>query len=1463
MDIPDSATLRTTAGFTLAFWYRASDRTGSIMARPYGVDTMNTWQVEFSGTRLYFVTSDGSSNYSDGITAPSAGVWHFVALTWDGTRKRFYLNGSLRQTVTRAVSFDAHGMVIGGDYNAGSFVLPFNGYVDDVRLYNRPLSATEVTQLYTAIPGDLTPPVITAVAASAVTTSSATIAWTTDEASTTQVEYGPTTAYGSLTTLDATLATSHAQSLTGLTANTPYHYRVRSRDAAGNEAVSGDFAFTTAAPADTTAPVITAVAASAVTTSSATIAWTTDEASTTQVEYGPTTAYGSLTTLDATLATSHAQSLTGLTANTPYHYRVRSRDAAGNEAVSGDFAFVTLVPGDTTAPTIAGVTLGSVNAVSATIHWGTNEPATAQIEYGLTTAYGSVTSLDPVLETAHSQTVTGLTAGVQYHYRVKSRDAAGNESVSGDFTFDTYAGAAGSFQSSIFADNLEAPTAIQFSPDGRLFISQKNGRIRLVKNGQLLTAPFLTLTVATLGEQGLMGIAFDPSFSINGYVYVFYTAPTPAVHNRVSRFTAAGDVAVAGSEVVLLDLPAAGNANHQGGALQFGPDGKLYVSVGDAVNSANAQSLGNPFGKILRINADGTIPDDNPFHAQTTGIQRAIWAYGFRNPFTFHLDRVTGRIFVNDVGEATWEEVNELTRGANYGWPTCEGPQNTGVGVCNNAAFTYPLHAYRHGTVGEAIAGGAFYRASQFPFSYYGAFFFGDYTRGWINYLAPENQVPGINNPATTFSSVPTVVDLKVGPDGALYAASIAGDSVQRISFASTGNRAPTAVLAATPTFGSAPLTVNFSASGSSDPDLDSLTYSWNFGDGTPAATGATVNHIYSQPGPYTATLTVSDGFGGTGTASTQISVGTRPQPTITLPAVDARYSAGGTISYAGTATDAEDGALDASRFSWTITFHHDDHFHPFLGPINGATEGSFDIPQIGETSANVFYRIALTVTDSTGLTNTITRDVAPNTVTISLEANIPGLMLTLDGQPSVAPINTLGVVGVFRNLGAPSPQNVNGREYEFVSWSDGGAQTHAIPTPAASGVYTATFREVPDTNPPVISAVTSGAISSESALIAWTTNEAATTQVEYGLSTAYGSQTALETTLTTAHSQGLAGLLPGTPYHYRVRSRDAAGNEAVSGDFTFLTAPPPDVTAPILSAVTSSSITSASATISWTTDEASTTQVEYGLTTAYGSQTPLNGALVTAHSQALTGLSPTMLYHYRVRSRDAAGNEAVSGDFTFTTAAAPGIAGLVGHWTLDETTGRAAADGSGNGNNGTLTDTVIRATGANCKFGGCLQFNSNTARVDIPYSTSLNTPTGFSVAFWYRATSNTGSIIARVLGTASLNTWQVRFASGRLNAVSSNGSSTSNDGIVSPAAGSWRFVVVTWDGTTKKMYLDGALQLSVARSISFDAHGLVLGGDYNNGTFGLPYRGFIDEVRLFNRALTGAEIASLYGQTN
>ena len=234
---------------------------------------------------------------------------------------------------------------------------------------------------------------------------------------------------------------------------------------------------------------------------------------------------------------------------------------------------------------------------------------------------------------------------------------------------------------------------------------------------------------------------------------------------------------MAGSETVLMDLNDLSAAtNHNGGAIHFGSDGFLYVAVGDNANGSNAQSLSTRLGKMLRISSNGSIPMNNPFFNQTTGQNQAIWALGLRNPFTFSFQPGAGRMFINDVGENTWEEINDGIAGSNYGWPTCEG-------FCNppNASFRDPIFAYANDAQTCAITGGAFYNPQvvQFPGNFVGRYFFADFCGGWIKTLDPA-----MGNVVADFATgISLPVDLHVSDDGFLYYLARGDGAVHRIGF--------------------------------------------------------------------------------------------------------------------------------------------------------------------------------------------------------------------------------------------------------------------------------------------------------------------------------------------------------------------------------------------------------------------------------------------------------------------------------------------------------------------------------------------------------------------------------------------------------------------------------------------------------------------------------------------------------
>lgn len=516
------------------------------------------------------------------------------------------------------------------------------------------------------------------------------------------------------------------------------------------------------------------------------------------------------------------------------------------------------------------------------------------------------------------------------------------------------------FNDSVFVSRLTQPTACEFAPDGRLFILQKQGAVRIFKNRTLLPGFALSIPVNSVSERGLLGLAFDPAFETNQFIYLYYTTAASSPKNRVSRFVVSGDTIVRNSEVVIVDGIFSDAGNHNAGWVRFGRDGKLYISTGDGgSNAQNSQNLGNINGKILRINSDGSIPSDNPFAGQS-GRRGEIWVYGLRNPWRFAVDSQDGKIYIADVGGGRFEEVNIGRAGANYGWPGSEG--NTG-----NPNFVSPVYSYPHGGGSASITGGVVYRGTTFPAEFRGAYFLGDFVNGFIRYLrlTAGNSLEFVRE----FSpDAGNVVHLTSGPDGALYVVDFRG-SIHRIQFGSGNNTAPVARARANRRFGPLPLLVTFSAEGSFDPDGNPLSFRWEFGDGTFAA-GRVATHTYTVANNFTARLIVTDSRGARSTSpNIRIFPGDRPPvPVITAPQHGTIRRPGNIIRFAGRASDPDEGTLDPSRLTWTVILHHNDHTHPFLGPLSGVTNGSFQIPVNDHVTGTVFFRIRLKATDSRSL---------------------------------------------------------------------------------------------------------------------------------------------------------------------------------------------------------------------------------------------------------------------------------------------------------------------------------------------------------------------------------------------------------------------------------------------------------------------------------------------------------------
>ena len=358
------------------------------------------------------------------------------------------------------------------------------------------------------------------------------------------------------------------------------------------------------------------------------------------------------------------------------------------------------------------------------------------------------------------------------------------------------------YADALYVGGLTSPTGIAFLPDGRLIVIEKDGGVRVAESPPVASsaAPAGSIGVCTDSEMGLLGVAVDPDFTSNGRLFFYRTENVGGCASATGRSNQVVTATFAGGQIgpltTLLTGIRTNGGNHDGGTLRVGPDGKLYVSVGDTgIGDGGAPgSSTNPFagdlaaleGKILRLNLDGSIPSNNPFVGQV-GARGEIFAYGLRNPFRMGFDPLSGRLWAGDVGQETIEELDVIEPGVDYGWPQCEGTLPMGCPAIG--ATGAPVHQYDRSGMNASITGGAFAVGG----AQLGRYFFGDFVFGaiWVLDVNPARTgVTGSATPVVTGAAGPA--DFAFGPDGALYYVAFSAGEVRRVTHADFGTSTTT-----------------------------------------------------------------------------------------------------------------------------------------------------------------------------------------------------------------------------------------------------------------------------------------------------------------------------------------------------------------------------------------------------------------------------------------------------------------------------------------------------------------------------------------------------------------------------------------------------------------------------------------------------------------------------------------------
>lgn len=527
------------------------------------------------------------------------------------------------------------------------------------------------------------------------------------------------------------------------------------------------------------------------------------------------------------------------------------------------------------------------------------------------------------------------------------------------------------------ANNFEWPTAFSFLPDGRILVTEKGGMVKMIDHGVVRAQPVIDLRsqVNDYVDRGMIDVAVDPDFTRNHFIYLFYTykpASMPhdspaAVMGRIERYVLDGYAVRPETATLILDDFESTRQNHSVNSLRWSPEGYLFVSLGEGAPSIEvtdlayrAQNIDDLHGKLLRLNKeDGSGVKTNPFYdaLNPKSARSRVWAYGMRNPFRFGVHPITGIPYVGNVGDVTYESLWRAMPGDNFGWPCVEGiinrPDYGSKPQCkdiNLETVTLAEWDYPHYSKNASLTGGDFNFGANFPSSMYGDLFIADYSVQWIKraVLGKDGKVVRIEDFATGMGEP---VDLKFGPDGMLYYLSIYSGGLRRISY-KAGNHAPDVKLGAGPLVGSAPLSVNFTANGTTDPDQNELRYEWNFGDGAHVP-GVDVTHVFTADGQYLVRLNAIDTKGAHRSAEMLITVGAAgPHVHITSPGNGDVFVPGQTVNLSGIAIDAYRNGLAGSNAWWRVTLRDGNETRVITDAVG--LNASFEVPKAKNDGASI-----------------------------------------------------------------------------------------------------------------------------------------------------------------------------------------------------------------------------------------------------------------------------------------------------------------------------------------------------------------------------------------------------------------------------------------------------------------------------------------------------------------------------